>query len=240
MSEEYSFPPFGKEVQKIVDLFGGEKMETYKGMDVTPLWDLTGGPILWSYKYMFKAPKIEKIVIAEQSFSDKLMSYMCIIWPEDEYALPVYSTFWAESSKGSYFLVDFYPTADSICDIPYMEKYLDPLEDLHAKGRKKFSDISSRDPNWFLAMASPYYITADFHPSTADTQKTLLGLSCDYLKVYHQLWEQEQPSDPEYMKRLNERKEAIRWNIREKDPGGFMIEQAVGKEIADLSLRALF
>jgi hypothetical protein len=126
-----------------------------------------------------------------------------------------------------------------------MEKYLEPLDDLHAKGRKKFSEVNSRDPNWFLAMASPYYITADFHPSTAETQKALLGLSCDYLKVYHQLWQQDQPIDvqdkgTQYVERLKERKEAIRYNLREKDPGGFMIEQAVGKEMAELSLGALF
>jgi hypothetical protein len=46
--------------------------------------------------------------------------------------------------------------------------------------------------------------------------------------------------DPEYMHRLNERKEAIRTNMFEKDPGGFMIEQAVGKELAELSLWAIF
>jgi len=240
MAGEYSFPPYGEEMQKLVDQFGGEKMETYKGHDVKPLWTLTGGPILWSYKHMYKAPKIEKIVIAVQSFRDKLMTYMCIIWPDDEHALPVFSSFWAESEKGSYFIADFYPTADCICDIAYMEKYLDPLEDLHAKGRKRFPEFSSRDPNWFLAMASPYYITADFHPSTAETQNVLMGLSMDYLKVYHRLWEQEQPGDPQYLKRLNERKEAIRYNLREKDPGGFMIEQAVGAELAHLSLSSLF
>lgn len=240
MSEEYSFPPYGEEVQKVVDLFGGTKMETYQGLDVTPLWDMSGGPLLWSYKHMFKAPKLEKIVVAVQSFRDKLMSYMCIIWPEDEYALPVYSSFWAESAKGSYFIVDLYPTADCICDIPYMEKYLEPLEDIHSRGRKSFSTISGRDPNWFLAMVSPYYITADFHPSTKQTQDSLLGLTVDYLKVYHRLWEQEQPGDPAYLVRLNERKEAIRLNLREKDPGGYMIEQAIGQEMAHLSLKALF
>jgi hypothetical protein len=240
MAEEYSFPPYGEEVQKVVDLFGGEKMETYRGKDLKPLWDLTGGPILWSHKYLFKAPKLEKIVVAVQSFRDKLMSYMCIIWPEDEYALPVFSSFWAESEKGSYFIVDTYPLADCICDIEYMEKYLDPFEDLHASGRKKFPELSTRDPNWFLAMVSPYYITADFHPSNADTQNALLGLTTDYLKLYHSMWEKEEPGDPKYLARLNERKEAIRYNLREKDPGGFMIEQAVGKEIADLSLSALF
>ena len=42
------------------------------------------------------------------------------------------------------------------------------------------------------------------------------------------------------MKPLIARKEAIRKNFREKDPGGIMIEKAVGKEIAELSLRAYF
>jgi hypothetical protein len=121
-----------------------------------------------------------------------------------------------------------------------MEKYLEPLEDVYAEGKKHFPNVSGRDPNWFRAIISPYYINADFHPSTKETQDRLLGLTIDYLDVYHSLWEKEEPSDPEYMKRLNERKAAIRQNMRDKDPGGIMVEQAVVKEIAGLSLRAVF
>jgi hypothetical protein len=75
MAEEYSFPPYGEEVSKVIEKFGGTKMETYDGDDVTPLWDLKGGPILWSYKYLYSAPKLEKLVLTEQSFKDKLMIY---------------------------------------------------------------------------------------------------------------------------------------------------------------------
>jgi hypothetical protein len=53
-------------------------------------------------------------------------------------------------------------------------------------------------------------------------------------------WEKDQPRDPDYMKPLNRRKDAIKENFREKDPGGFMMEKAVGKDLADLGLRALF
>ncbi len=74
------------------------------------------------------------------------MIYGATVWPDDEYALPVYSSFWAESEKGSYFIIDFYPTADCICDIPYMEKYLEPLEDLYDKGKEHFPGLSTRDP----------------------------------------------------------------------------------------------
>ena len=240
MAEEYSFPPYGEEILSAIEKFGGKKMETYNGEDVTRLWELKGGPILWSWKYIYTAPKLEKIVIAVQSFKDKLMTYMAGIWPDDKHALPIYSSFWAESAKGSYFIIDFYPTADCICDIPYMEKYLEPLEDVYDKGKKDFPDISGRDPNWFRAMVSPYYINADFHPGTKEKQDSLLALTLDYLNIYHSLWEKDEPCDPEYMKRLNDRKKAIRTNMREKDPGGIMIEHAVGKELAELSLRALF
>ncbi|MFC1592330.1 hypothetical protein ACFL43_07380 [Thermodesulfobacteriota bacterium] len=240
MSEEYTFPPYGETLQKMIDQFGGEKMETYKGRDVTPLWELKGGPLLWSYKYLYKVPKLEKISFTVQSFRDKLMSFATMIWPDDEHALPVYSSFWAESAKGSYFIIDLYPTADCICDIPYMEKYLEPLEPYYDEGKKHFPDISGRDPNWFRAMVSPYYVNADFHPSTKETQDRLLKLTTDYLQVYYELWQKEEPSSPEYMQRLNERREALRQNMFEKDPGGFMVEQAVGKELAELSLMALF
>ena len=240
MSEEYSFPEYGEALQKIIDMFGATKLETYKGKDITPLWDLKGGSLLWSYKYLYAAPKLDKIVITVQSFRDKLMTYGTMIWPDDEHALPVYSSFWAESAKGCYFLVDLYPTADCICDIPYMKQYLEPLEDVYDKGKKVFPGISNRDPNWFRAMISPYYINADFHPSTKEKQNQLMDITIEYLKIYHGLWEKDVQRDQEYMHRLNERKEAIRTNMLEKDPGGFMIEQAVGKELAELSLWAIF
>ena len=240
MAEEYAFPPYGEEILKTIEKFGGKKMEAYDGDDITPLWDLKGGPILWSYKYLYSAPKLEKIVVAVQSFKDKLMTYMAAIWPDDEHALPAFSSFWAESEKGSYFIIDCYPTADCICDIPYMEKYLEPLEDIYDEGKKHFPGISTRDPNWFRAMVSPYYINADFHPSTKETQDRLLKLTVDYLNVYYDLWKKDEPADVEYMKGLNAKKQAIRQNLRDKDPGGIMIEHAVGKELAEISLKALF
>jgi hypothetical protein len=239
MSEEYSFPPYGEEVSKALEKFGGTKMETYKGKDIRPLWDLKGGPILWSYKYLWAAPKLEKIAHTVQSFKDKLMCYTTIIWPDDHHGLPVFSNFWAESEKGSYFILDFYPTADLICDIPYMEQYYEPLEDIYAEGKTHYP-TSSRDPNWFRAMVSPYFINADFHPSTKQQQDRLMKLLLDYLSVYHALWEKDEPRDAAYMQRLIERRQAMRWNMKEKDPGGPMVEHAVGHDLAELGLDALF
>lgn len=239
MAEKYDFPPYGDAVGKALEKFGGVRMETYKGKDIRPLWDLKGGPILWSYKYLYAAPKLEKIAITVQSFKDKLMCYTTIIWPDDHHALPVFSSFWAESEKGSFFILDLYPTADCICDIPYMEKYYGPLEDIYAEGKERYP-TSSRDPEWFRAMVSPYYINADFHPSTKQEQDRLLKLLLDYLKVYHELWQKDEPRDDEYMQPLIRRRQAMRTNMLEKDPGGIMVEHAVGKELAHLSLEALF
>jgi hypothetical protein len=42
------------------------------------------------------------------------------------------------------------------------------------------------------------------------------------------------------MKSLNARKDAIRTNFREKDPGEYMMVKAVGKELAALGLRVVF
>jgi len=240
MTDGYQFPPYEKELAKVLDRFGGQKLTTLRGKDITPLWDLKGGPLLWSFKHLYAAPKLEKIAITVQSFRDKLMTYATMIWPDDQHALPVFSSFWAESAKGSYFILDFYPTADCICDIAYMEHYLEPLDPVYNQAHEHYHEISGRDPNWFRAMVSPYYINADFHPSTSTTQQRLLGYTVAYLDTYVRLWEQDQPREAGYMQRLNERKEAIRINLREKDPGGYMIEQAVGAELAELSLMALF
>ena len=240
MAEEYSFPAYEEKMKELVETFGGTKMKSYKGEDMTRLWDMKGKGISWSYKYLYAAPKLEKIVFSAQSYRDKLMTYTTLAWPDDQHALPVYSSFWAESAKGSYFIVDFYPTPDCICDSAYMEQYLDPLEDIYSRGTNDFPEKSSRDPSWFRAFASPYYITADFGPSTKESQDKLLGLTIDYLKIYYSLWEKDTPRDADYMKRLIERKQAIRQNLKDKDPGGLMMENAVGKELTELSLLALF
>ena len=42
------------------------------------------------------------------------------------------------------------------------------------------------------------------------------------------------------MKRLNERKQAIRQNLKDKDPGGLMLENSVGHELTELTLEVLF
>ena len=241
MTEEYSFPPFEEEIKNLLDKFGGKRMESYQGEDITPLWDLKGEGLTWSYKYLYTAPKLEKIVLSVQSFRDKLMSYGAGIWPDDEHALPIFSTYWAESAKGSYFIVDFYPTADCICDIPYMEKYLEPLEEAFSKGMDYFPALSSgRNPNWFKALVSPYCLSGDFSPTTKKTQQQILELMTAYLTICYNLWENDQPGDPEYMKSLNFRKAALKQNFRDKDPGAFMMVKAVGQELADFGLRVLF
>jgi len=128
LSSDFVYKDFDfltEEITKMIKKFGGERMETYQGEDVTPLWDLKGEGLNWSFKHMYSAPKLEKIVHVVQSYRDKLMVYGTIIWPDDQHALPIYSDFWAESAKGSFFLLDFYPIADCICDIPYMEKNLE-------------------------------------------------------------------------------------------------------------------
>ena len=183
MEQEYTFPNYEQVMQELLAKFGAEKMDTYKGHDIIPLRDMKGKAMTSSYKYLYSAPKLEKIVFGVQCYRDKLMTYTTSIWPDEQYALPIYSSFWAESKKGSYFIVDFYPIADCIIDIPYMEKYLEPLTLAYDKGLKYFPEKVSRDPDWFRALVSPYCITADFGPSTADSQskkirERRLGFAC--------------------------------------------------------------
>ena len=63
MSDKYTFPEYEENLTKVIEKFGGEKMETYNGKDVKPLWDMKGGSLQWSFKYLYSAPKLEKIVI---------------------------------------------------------------------------------------------------------------------------------------------------------------------------------
>lgn len=238
--KEYSFPPYVEKMEEALKDFNGELMDTYKGHDVIPLRDLKGEGLTSSFKYLYQAPKLEKIVFTLHNFRDKLMSYATIIWPDDKHALPIYSSYWAESAKGSFFIIDFYPLADCICDSPYLECYLEPLENIYSKGLDYFPGLSGRSGDWFRALLSPYCLTGDFSPSTKNTQDKIMELTFEYLRIYKELWEKDKPRSEEYMKPLNVRKEAIRLNFQEKDPGGHMMEIAVGKELAELSLMAIF
>jgi hypothetical protein len=122
-----------------------------------------------------------------------------------------------------------------------MEHYLEPLEDIYSKGLEYFPSLGAgRNPNWFKVLCSPYCLSGDFSPSTKETQQRILELMTTYLNIYYDLWQKDQPRDPEYMKPLIAKKEAIKRNFREKDPGAFMMVKAVGEKLADLGLRALF
>ncbi|MCK5187344.1 MAG: hypothetical protein KAR43_09455 [Deltaproteobacteria bacterium] len=239
MGEAYAFPPYSEKVQELIKKFGGTVMEEYRSYDIKPLWDQKGEGYT-GFKYLYKAPKLEKIAFGVGCFREKLMSYALMIWPDDNHALPIYSSYWAESAKGSFFIIDLYPLADCIRDLPYLEKYLAPLEDIYAEGLEHFPPSNVRSMNWFRTVNSPYLITTEAD-ATKENQERLLNLTLDYLKVYIDLWKNEEPSTPEYMKELNARKEAIRKTFMERDSiGDMMLTKALGKELSHLSLITQF
>ncbi len=240
MSEEqYTFPPYEEKMREALKPFNGEVMDSYKGMDVRPLQNLSGKNMT-SFKFLYRVPKLDKICFTIHNFKGMLMSYATIIWPDDEHALPIFQSYWAENPKGSYFIIDFYPTTDCIVDTDYMAHYLTPLEDLYEKGVKIFPDRFGRSSAWFRALVSPYCLTADFGPSTQKTQDAILEITLGYLSIYHDLWKKDEPCLPDDMKPFIQRREAIRKNFIEKDPGAKMMELAVGHEMAELSLKAVF
>ena len=239
MGEAYAFPPYSEKVQELIKEFGGTVMEEYRSYDIKPLWDQKGEGYT-GFKYLYKAPKLEKIAFGVGCFREKLMSYALMIWPDDNHALPIYSSYWAESAKGSFFIIDLSPLADCIRDLPYLEKYLAPLEDIYAEGLEHFPPSNVRSMNWFRTVNSPYLITTEAD-ATKENQERLLNLTLDYLKVYIDLWKNEEPSTPEYMKELNARKEAIRKTFMERDSiGDMMLTKALGKELSHLSLITQF
>jgi len=239
MSEEYTFPLYGEKMQELIKEFGGTVMEEYQGHDIKPLWDQKGEGYT-GYKYLYKAPKLEKIALGVGAFREKLMSYALMIWPDDDHALPLFSSYWADSAKGSFFILDLYPIADCIRDLPYLDKYLAPLEDIYDKGLDSFPPSRVRSENWFRVVCSPYLITTEAE-ATAENRDKLLNLTLDYLKVYLDLWKKEEPSPAAYMKELNARKNAIRAVFQARDSiGDMMLTKAIGKELSHLSLITQF
>jgi len=237
--EQHTFPPYEEKMKEALKPFNLKVMDFYQGEDIRLFRDLKGKN-MESSKYLYKAPKLEKVTFAVHNFKGMLMSYGVIIWPDDDYSLPTFSSYWAESAKGSYFIIDFYPPVDCIINTEYMEHYLAPLEDLYEKGARIFPDRFGRSPDWFRALVSPYCLTADFAPSTKKTQEAIMELTLGYLALYIDLWNKDEPRDPAYMKNLIQRRNAIKEVFRKNDPGAKMMEVAVGHKLADLSIRTSF
>jgi len=79
MTASYEFPPYEEKISPLLERFGGELMEVYKGEDIIPLREMKGGTITWSFKHLYSAPKLEKIVYGVQSYREKLKTYTTII-----------------------------------------------------------------------------------------------------------------------------------------------------------------
>jgi len=237
--EKHTFPPYEEKMKEALTPFNAKVLDSYEGKDLRLLQNLKGRN-MESCKHLYKAPKLEKFTFAVHNFKDMLMSYGVLIWPDDNHALPTFSSYWAESAKGSYFIIDFYPPVDCILDTDYMKQYLAPLEDLYEKGADLFPDRFGRSPDWFRALVSPYCLTADFAPSTKKTRETIMEITLGYLAVYFDMWEKDKPRDPEYMEPLIKRRNAIKAVFIENDPGVKMMEVAVGHEMAELSIKISF
>jgi hypothetical protein len=69
MSAEYTFPLYGEKMQELIKEFGGTLMEEYQGHDIKPLWDQKGEGYT-GYKYLYKAPKLEKIALGVGAFRE--------------------------------------------------------------------------------------------------------------------------------------------------------------------------
>ena len=240
MSEEsYRFPPYEEKVREAMKPFNARQLDFYRGKDIRVFQHLKGKN-MESSKWIYEAPKLEKISFAIHNFKDMLMSYGVLIWPDDEHALPTFSSYWAESAKGCYFIIDFYPPVDCIVDPAYMNHYLKPLEGLYEKGVELFPEQLGRSPDWFRALISPYCLSADFAPVTKKTQGAIMELTLGYLAIYIDLWKRDEPRDAEYMQSLIKRRNAIKTTFIENDPGAKMMEVAVGEEMAELSMKISF
>ena len=240
MSEEnYTFPPYEEKIQEALKPFDAKQLDFYQGKDIRVFQSLKGKN-MESSKYLYEAPKLEKISYAVHNFKDMLMSYGVLIWPDDAHALPTFSSYWAESAKGSYFIIDFYPPVDSIVDPEYVKHYLAPLEPLYEKGVKLFPEQFGRSPDWFRALVSPYCLSADFAPTTKETQAAIMELTLGYLAIYIDLWKEDTPREPEYMQSLITRRNAIKTTFIQNDPGAKMMEVSLGEEMAAFSMNISF
>ena len=141
--------------------------------------DLTAGKTLKAYT----AEKIAKVAIGDCTIGDQKHIGICTIFPDENYWLPLYFSYWDEKVKEISMLVDIMPTVDSLVDEPFRIKYLDAIESLWEKfanlpGIVPFEDDSVR------RVCSIVYTAAVVPIEKEGMRLAALAPHTEYLKSY--------------------------------------------------------
>jgi len=161
---------------------------------------------------------------------------------EENYAFPPYEEKMKEALQPfAPKRLDFYQGKDIRVFQQLKGKNMESSKYLYeAPKLEKISFAVHNSPDWFRALVSPYCLTSDFAPTTQKTQKAIMELTLGYLAIYIDLWKRDEPYDPDYMKPLIKRRNAIKAVFRQNDPGAKMMEVAVGNELAEFSMNISF
>jgi len=231
--------PYYEHIVEGLKPFNPRPMTEYKGEDITQFEDIETDMMKQKLR-AFKADKLEKIVtLTTDIMGGKIIVYGTTIVPEDDYPLPMFTSELVLAVNHLSLRVDFIPLADLARDLDYMEKYINPMEDLWEKHRGIEGSGIERYV-WQRVMLSPYYSYGKYKYSIENIEETSLEITVDYLNLYAKLWADVRKADPGYMKLLNERKRVMLDTMLEYDPGEGPLKKALGKEAAHKILALLF
>jgi hypothetical protein len=171
---------------------------------------------------------------------NRILTAALIIFPHDDYDLPILVMEWNETEKTISLVIDLVPTVDLVMYDDYRTKYIDGLEQYWMK----YKSLSGMEPNrfaWVRMMFSPYYLSGSLSKDKEKNIDDSLGIIKSYLDYWLTQRESAVPIADENMKAyIKNRKQKMREHFRSGDEGAKTLAQMVGQETMDLLLTCNF
>ena len=216
-------------------------LTNWQGIDISEVQEMRK-PLLEGCLLSFCTDKIEKLSVGFQISMKRVAMNPLIITPNDDYDFPMFAAEFAEDPGGVLLLVDMHPLRDLVIDSWYREKYLDPVEPIW----KEYPDVQRQiNPYaWYRAFLSPFSIGSRYKVEGSDRSK--LSRVADWLDKYLEYYldyvipNAVPVEDPQAKEFAMKKKKAIRETYQIRDPGGEMLVQALGVDLAKKYLHALF
>ncbi len=239
------FPAFAElGFQPVLEVFCGalknfamQPIATLEGKLVKPFWEGLDTPFLKGCIRPYTMEKCEKVSVCNCILMNRILTAALIIFPHDDYDLPILVMEWNETEKTISLVIDLVPTVDLVMYDDYRTKYIDGLEQYWMK----YKSLSGMEPNRFAWVFSPYYLSGSLSKDKEKNIDDSLGIIKSYLDYWLTQRESAVPIADENMKAyIKNRKQKMREHFRSGDEGAKTLAQMVGQETMDLLLTCNF
>lgn len=231
--------PFFEKIIETLSPLNPKPMKTYRGEDITQFQDIETD-MMTHHMRCFEADKLDKIILIKADImGGKIVVWGATIVPADEYPLPLFTSEIVQAVNHLSLRADLIPLADLARDTAYLEKYMEPMEEIW----QKYKDIEGMGRErylWHMVMLSPFYTFGKIKYDIENIEEQSLNVTIDYLTLYTKFWAETEKADPVYMESLNDRKRCMLKTMMENDPGEGPLKKALGAEKAQKILSLLF